>query len=47
MDHYKLEADQFRLWTVLYRQNKTIRVDQPLSVQEDRSGKKQIVHFFF
>ncbi|KAI8877977.1 cysteine proteinase [Backusella circina FSU 941] len=37
MEHYKMEADQFRLWTILYRQNKTIRVDQPLSIQEDRS----------
>ncbi|CAO3657616.1 unnamed protein product [Mucor hiemalis] len=36
VDHYKLSPDRFRLWSILYRKNKTVRVDQPLDAAEER-----------
>ncbi|CAO0793297.1 unnamed protein product [Mucor circinelloides] len=36
VDHYKLEPERFRLWSILYRQNKTVRVDQVLSPADER-----------
>lgn len=39
IDHYKLEPERFRLWNILYRQNKTVRVDQVLSSAEERQSK--------
>ncbi|GAA5807685.1 hypothetical protein MFLAVUS_001059 [Mucor flavus] len=36
MDHYKLEPERFRLWSILYRQNKTVRVDQPLTSADEK-----------
>lgn len=39
VDYYKVEPEKFRLWTILYRQNKTVRVDQPLSVPNERMSK--------
>ncbi|KAI7896456.1 uncharacterized protein EV154DRAFT_239233 [Mucor mucedo] len=37
IDHYKVEPERFRLWSILYRQNKTVRVDQPLSLADERT----------
>jgi ubiquitin carboxyl-terminal hydrolase 7 len=39
VDHYKLDPEKFRLWSILYRQNKTVRVDQPLTSADERSSK--------
>ncbi|KAG1172248.1 hypothetical protein G6F70_001903 [Rhizopus microsporus] len=36
MDHYKLEANQLRLWYIQTRQNKTNRVTQCLTSAEDK-----------
>jgi ubiquitin carboxyl-terminal hydrolase 7 len=38
VDHYKIELERFRLWSVLYRQNGTIRVDQALSSADERQS---------
>lgn len=38
-DHYKLKPDQFRLWSILYRQNRTVRVDHVLTANDDRQSK--------
>lgn len=40
IDHYKVEPERFRLWSILYRQNKTVRVDQPLSLADERTSKR-------
>ncbi|KAI8330654.1 hypothetical protein EDC96DRAFT_452112 [Choanephora cucurbitarum] len=37
MDHYHLEPNQFRLWSILFRQNKTVRVDHTLTPADERS----------
>lgn len=39
MDHYKLEANQLRLWYIQTRQNKTNRVTQCLTSAEDKLRK--------
>lgn len=39
IDHYQLDPERFRLWSILYRQNKTVRVDQPLTSADERSSK--------
>jgi ubiquitin carboxyl-terminal hydrolase 7 len=39
VEHYKLEPEKFRLWSILYRQNKTVRVDQALSLADERQSK--------
>lgn len=44
IDHYKLSPDRFRLWSILYRKNKTVRVDQPLEAADERLCK--LFYFF-
>ncbi|KAI8640264.1 hypothetical protein BD408DRAFT_348306 [Parasitella parasitica] len=39
VDHYKLDPDRFRLWTILYRQNTTVRVDHVVSPVDERQSK--------
>ena len=39
VEHYNLEPERFRLWSILYRQNKTVRVDQPLTSADERLSK--------
>ncbi|KAI8343131.1 hypothetical protein BC941DRAFT_410498 [Chlamydoabsidia padenii] len=34
-EHYKLEKDKMRLWTVIYRTNETIRIDEPYTAAEE------------
>ncbi|KAI7906203.1 uncharacterized protein BX663DRAFT_499233 [Cokeromyces recurvatus] len=41
-EHYQLETDQFRLWSVIYRQNKTIRVEQLITTNEERSSLEKL-----
>lgn len=40
-EHYKLSAEQFRLWSILYRQNRTVRVDHVLIASDDRQSKQK------
>ncbi|KAL0095137.1 hypothetical protein F4703DRAFT_1766363 [Phycomyces blakesleeanus] len=35
-EHFKLDLDKIRLWSILFRSNKTVRVDQALSSTEER-----------
>ncbi|KAI8347676.1 hypothetical protein BD560DRAFT_493139 [Blakeslea trispora] len=37
MDHYHFAPNQFRLWSILYRQNRTVRVDHLLTPADERS----------
>ncbi|KAI8384621.1 uncharacterized protein BYT42DRAFT_493907 [Radiomyces spectabilis] len=36
IEHYKINPEKFRLWTIAYRSNETARVDRPLTPTEER-----------
>ncbi|KAI8991002.1 hypothetical protein BDF20DRAFT_903898 [Mycotypha africana] len=42
MAHYQLEPDTFRLWNIVYRQNKTIRIDQLLTAAEEKQSMEKL-----
>lgn len=42
MEHYNLEANAFRLWSVHGRQNKTTRVGQFLNSNEEKLSKPMV-----
>lgn len=39
IDHYRLQNEKFRLWTIVHRTNKTVRVDQPVTPADEKSCK--------
>ncbi|KAG0193985.1 hypothetical protein DFQ28_002094 [Apophysomyces sp. BC1034] len=41
-EHFKLEPEKFRLWSILYRANKTIRVDSPLSPTDEKLAVERL-----
>ncbi|KAF7729663.1 hypothetical protein EC973_004036 [Apophysomyces ossiformis] len=41
-EYYNLEPDQFRLWSILSRTNKTVRVDSPLSSQDEKGTVERL-----
>lgn len=38
-DHYKFAEDKIRLWSVIYRTNETVRIDQPITATEELDSK--------
>lgn len=38
-EHFKLPSEKFRLWSIVNRTNKTVRVDQPLTPTEEKQSK--------
>lgn len=45
-DHYSLQQENVRLWSILYRQNKTVRVDHVLTGNDDRQSNSHMHAYF-
>lgn len=43
MEKYNLSPNGFRLWSVIYRSNETVRVDLPLTPAEESGSKLLII----
>lgn len=39
VEHFKLQNEKFRLWMIMPRSNKTVRVDQPLTATDEKQSK--------
>ncbi|CDH50856.1 cysteine proteinase [Lichtheimia corymbifera JMRC:FSU:9682] len=42
IDHYRLQNEKFRLWTIVHRTNKTVRVDQPVTPADEKSSVERL-----